>query len=186
MSLKSTLGNTIRILARSRRAATALRFLKSLLDEAEIQVYQRRLKRVGTGGYIWPTVYFHSPENIEFGDVVTVASFVHIWGAGGVTVGNHVMIGSHTAISSVTHDYTASVPMSTHTIPKPIVIGNDVWIGTHSVIMAGVTIHDGAVIGAGAVITKDVPPGAIITGVPGRVYKYRPDQSACSGDQLSI
>lgn len=52
-------------------------------------------------------------------------------------------------------------------------IGNDVWIGTRSIIMDGVNIGDGAIIAAGAVVTKDVPPFAIVGGVPAKVIKYR-------------
>ena len=52
-------------------------------------------------------------------------------------------------------------------------IGNDVWIGANCVVRNGIKIGDGAIIGAGAVITKDVPPYAIVVGVPGRVLKYR-------------
>ena len=52
-------------------------------------------------------------------------------------------------------------------------IGNDVWIGTDAVIMQGVTVGDGVVVAAGALVTKDVPPYAIVGGVPARVIKYR-------------
>ena len=58
-----------------------------------------------------------------------------------------------------------------------IVIGNDVWIGYHATIMQGVTIGDGAIVGARAVVTKDVPPYAIVGGVPARILKYRFDES---------
>jgi chloramphenicol O-acetyltransferase type B len=54
-----------------------------------------------------------------------------------------------------------------------VVIGNDVWIGTEALITSGVTIHDGAVVGARAVVTKDVPPYAIVAGSPARVVRYR-------------
>ncbi len=53
------------------------------------------------------------------------------------------------------------------------VLGNDVWIGTHAVIMPSVTIADGAVIGAGAVVTRDIPPYAIAMGVPARTVRFR-------------
>ncbi|MNI40841.1 Chloramphenicol acetyltransferase [compost metagenome] len=56
---------------------------------------------------------------------------------------------------------------------QKIVIGNDVWIGANAVILPGVTLGDGAVIGAGAVVTKDVPPYAIVGGVPAKVIRYR-------------
>ena len=54
-----------------------------------------------------------------------------------------------------------------------VVIGNDVWIGSYTRIMEGVTIGDGAVVAAGAIVTKDVPPYAIVGGVPARIIKYR-------------
>ena len=54
-----------------------------------------------------------------------------------------------------------------------IIIENDVWIGAKATIMSGVTIHNGAVIGANSVITKDIPPYAIVVGNPGKIVKYR-------------
>jgi acetyltransferase-like isoleucine patch superfamily enzyme len=59
---------------------------------------------------------------------------------------------------------------------KKVVIRNDVWIGANSVIMPGITIGNGAIIGAGAVVTKDVPDYAIVAGVPAKIIKYRFDQ----------
>ena len=56
---------------------------------------------------------------------------------------------------------------------KRVVVGNDVWIGTRVIVMGGVTIGDGAVLAAGAVVTKDVPPYAIVGGVPAKIIKYR-------------
>lgn len=58
----------------------------------------------------------------------------------------------------------------------PVIIGNDCWLGTGASIVAGITIHDGAVILAHAVVTKDVPPYAVVGGIPARVIKYRYDQ----------
>ena len=54
---------------------------------------------------------------------------------------------------------------------SPIVIGNHVWIGRRAMIMKGVTIGDGAVVAAGAIVTKDVPPNCVVAGVPARVVK---------------
>lgn len=55
----------------------------------------------------------------------------------------------------------------------PVVIGNDCWIGQRATIISGITIHDGAMILAGAVVTKDVPPYAIVGGVPAKILRYR-------------
>lgn len=61
-------------------------------------------------------------------------------------------------------------------IPKPAIIGNDVWIGSNAVVLGGVRVGNGAVIGAGSVVTKDVPPYAVVGGVPARIIKYRFDE----------
>lgn len=59
---------------------------------------------------------------------------------------------------------------------KKILIGNDVWIGTNAIIMNGIEIGDGAIVGASAVVTKDVPPYAIVVGIPAKIIKYRFDK----------
>ena len=56
---------------------------------------------------------------------------------------------------------------------RKVTIGNDVWIGMRSIIMPGITIGDGAIIGAGAVVTKDVPDYAVVGGVPARIIRFR-------------
>lgn len=61
---------------------------------------------------------------------------------------------------------------------KPVKVGNDVWIGQRAMVMGGVSIGDGAVVGAGAIVTKNVPSYAIVGGVPAKVLKYRFDEDS--------
>jgi len=153
------------------------RFFGSRLERLSERSADLRLKgRLGSCGEevtIQHPVCLTQPQQIHLGDHVSIAAFVHIWGAGGVKIGNRVLIASHTAITSITHDYTAEVIYGTK-ILKPVVIEDDVWIGAHAVILPGITIGVGAVVGAGAVVTKDVPAGAIVVGVPARIVGERP------------
>lgn len=134
--------------------------------------FLKAFKTCGERVSVRQPVCFEGIEHIEVGSDVSIAAFVHIWGYGGVRIGNRVMIASHTAISTITHDH-AKREMYKTVIAKPIVIGNDVWIGAHAVIMPGITLGDGAVVAAGAVVTADVAPNAIVAGVPARGIKER-------------
>jgi acetyltransferase-like isoleucine patch superfamily enzyme len=131
------------------------------------------LRKSYPGLKIQHPIRIEHPECVEFGRDVSVAAFVHIWGGGGVRIGDRVLIGSHCAIASETHDYAASDMHASHS-RKPVVIEDDAWLGTHAAILPGVTIGKGAVVGAGAVVTKDVEPGAIVAGVPAKIMAYRP------------
>ena len=95
---------------------------------------------------------------------------------GPVTIGNDVMMAPEVVIYTSGHAYDSlDVPMwkQGSTEVKRVVIGNDVWIGRRVIIMPGVNIGDGSIIGAGAVVTKDVPPYSVVGGVPAKVLKMR-------------
>ena len=126
-----------------------------------------RLKQIGTGCHISRYVIMHSPTKIIIGNKVSINEFVHIWGSGGVHIGDNCLIGSHTVITTLTHDKKASLYRET-LINKSVNIGNNVWIGTGAIILPGISIGDGAIIGAGAVVTKDVAANDIVVGIPAR------------------
>lgn len=96
--------------------------------------------------------------------------------SGAVEIGDYVMMGPDCVIYSRNHAFDRTdIPMMQqgYQPEKPVVIGNDVWIGGHVILLPGVHIGDGAVIGAGAVVAKSIPPYAVAVGNPARVVKYR-------------
>lgn len=129
-------------------------------------------------GYCHPNVDIHFPIHIEpkgrifIDEGVAIAPYVQIWAAGGVNIGKNTLIASHVVISTSTHDYMVK-PIRSKRIDKPIIIGEDVWIGSSAVILPGITISNGAVIGAGSIVTKNVPENAIVVGNPAKIIKYR-------------
>lgn len=93
---------------------------------------------------------------------------------GEITIGDDVMIGPKCVIWGRDHGLSLDQPMREQEhVSAPITIGNDVWIGAQVTILKGVEIENGAVIGAGSVVTKSVPANAIVVGNPAKVVKYR-------------
>jgi maltose O-acetyltransferase len=93
-----------------------------------------------------------------------------------VEIGNNVMMGPNVMILSSNHKFDRTdIPMSRqgHQESAPVRIGDDVWIGANVIILPGRTIGNGVIIGAGAVVTKDIPDYAIVGGNPARILKYR-------------
>lgn len=132
----------------------------------------KKLKWCGEKLWIQPPITIEGMECVSIGPEVSFCVCTHIWGSGGVVIADRVMIGCHTSISSLTHDYNDRL-MVNSIVKKRVRIENDVWIGSNYVILPGVSIGAGAVIGADSVVTKDIPPLAIAYGVPARVQKYR-------------
>lgn len=132
-----------------------------------------RLGRFGWGSCIYPHVVIYSPRMVKIGKRVNIVEFVHIWGAGGVEIGDNTMIASHVVITSQTHDKYAPIFRDSN-ILKPVKIGNNCWVGAGAVILPGTTIGDGSIIGAGAVVTKNVLPRCVAAGVPAKVIERLP------------
>jgi acetyltransferase-like isoleucine patch superfamily enzyme len=122
------------------------------------------------------TMLLPSGGSIVVGARTSLNQYIVINGEGGVTIGDDVMIAAFCSIFAANHKIDRiDIPMRQQgMITKGgIVIENDVWLGTHCVILDGVRIGTGSVIAAGAVVSKDVEPYSIIGGVPAKVIGTR-------------
>lgn len=118
-------------------------------------------------------VYLSNARGITIGYNCRINENVFIQQA---TIGNNVLIAPNVAILSVSHNHeNLEIPIVNQgdTEPNPPIIKDGVWLGRNVVIMPGITIGEGAIVGAGAVVTKDVAPFTIVGGVPAKLIKSR-------------
>lgn len=100
------------------------------------------------------------------------------WVGPGVTFGNYVLCGPDVMFTGDDHNFErlgTPIIFSGRPSLRPTRIGNDVWIGARAIVMAGTTIGSGAIVAAGAIVTRDVAPFAIVAGVPAKQIGYRFD-----------
>jgi acetyltransferase-like isoleucine patch superfamily enzyme len=111
---------------------------------------------------------------VRLGDRVEINNFSIVNGTGGVDIGSDTLIGPGVRIISYQHRHAKGSTIRSQPVEaKPIRIGRDVWLGANSIILAGITIGDGAVVAAGALVREDVPDNAVVAGVPAAIKKYR-------------
>lgn len=132
-------------------------------------------KRLGKGSSVSSGVKINYPRGIEISDHAGIARDANLDGRGGIVIGEYAIIGFESIILTSTHKYSRKdVPIKKQGMfCAPVKIGKDAWIGCRAIILPGVTIGDGAIVGAGAVVTKDVPPYAVYGGVPAGPIKHR-------------
>lgn len=113
--------------------------------------------------------------SITMGDYCSVNPYSILYGHGGLEIGSMVRIAAHVVIVPGSHGVErVDIPiMQQKSTNKKVVIEDNVWIGAGAKILGGVTIHTGAVVGANAVVNRDVPANAIVAGVPAKVIRFR-------------
>jgi acetyltransferase-like isoleucine patch superfamily enzyme len=124
--------------------------------------------------------------DIRLGDDCSVNSFTILYGMGGITIGNNVRIAAHTTLVTSNHvfdDPDRPIREQGHR-SVGIVVEDDVWIASGARILDGVCIGRGAVVAAGAVVNRDVPPYAVVGGVPARPLRSRRPNARASGDSF--
>ncbi|MEA5002163.1 MAG: sugar O-acetyltransferase [Christensenella sp.] len=114
-----------------------------------------------------PPFYTDFGKNIRVGKNVFINHACTFMDRGGITVGDGALIGPKVNLITINHVMSPSRRSST--VCKPVVIGKKAWLGVGATVLPGVTIGDNAVVSAGAVVTKNVPPNVVVAGVPARV-----------------
>ncbi|AGN16972.1 MAG: sugar O-acetyltransferase [Methanobrevibacter boviskoreani] len=139
--------------------------------EAQQKQLKKMLGSIGDKVEIMRPFQCDNGKNITIGNNFTGNYNLVILDCNKVTIGDNVMIGPNTLITSVGHPISPKGRREHLGVTDPVTIGNDVWIGGNVTILPGVTIGDNVVIGAGAVVTKDIPDNSLAVGVPARVIK---------------
>ena len=136
-----------------------------------MKLFRELFGKTGKNFYIEPTFRCDYGYNIKIGNNFYTNFDCVILDVCEVNIGNNVFFEPGVHIYTATHPLEASVRDSLLEFGKPVTIGNSVWIGGVSIILPGVTIGDGTTIGAGSVVTKDVPDGVVAAGNPCRVLR---------------
>ena len=140
-------------------------------EPAELRALFSKLigKPVDESFAFFPPFYTDCGKNITIGKDVFLNMGCKFQDQGGIFIGDGSLIGHNVVLVTLNH---AMDPADRATmIPAPIHIGKRVWIGANATVLPGVTIGDGAIVAAGAVVTKDVPENTVVGGVPARVMR---------------
>jgi len=154
-----------------------LHLLRILNYYNHTHVAPRRLLQTGGACTISPTASFANADNIRLGNAAHIGANCSLWAGqvrGMITAGDNLLLGPNVTITAANYDFRAGSPITKQPMAEqPVTIGHDVWIGANSIILPGVGIGDGAIIGAGAVVTRSVPAGAVVAGSPAKPISQR-------------
>jgi len=138
-----------------------------------IFLYRKIGMKIGNNCVVRRGVYLGSPNELEMGD----GSFIgraSLYCTGGVRIGKNVNVSDGAVIITAKHDVNSP---SFEALYEPITVNDWAWIATNAIVLAGVTIGEGAVVAAGAVVTKDVLPYSIVGGNPAKMIGERKKQA---------
>lgn len=133
------------------------------------------LKRLGKASLIDYKTYLRYPGKISIGNHVAINRGCELYASfmvsnGYIILGDHVTLSPSVKLYTIQHDYSS---LNMPDIAGPIVVGDFAWIGGDTIVLPGVTIGEGAVIGAGSLVTRDIPPYSVAVGRPAKVIKMR-------------
>ena len=122
---------------------------------------------IGDGSWIGGATTIN--PGVKIGKNVFINACCKFQDQGGIEIGNGVLIGHNVTLATLNHDERPQFRQ--YIYPKPIKIGDNVWIGSNVTILQGITIGNGAIIGANAVVTHDNPENTVVAGVPAKIMR---------------
>ncbi len=127
--------------------------------------------RIGQHVHVYPSTHLYMPWNVKIGDWSALGEDVLVYSLGKVTIGEKVTLSYRAHVCAGTHDFSdPTLPL----LKLPVILEDGAWIGTEAFIGPGVVVKTGAIVGARAVVVKDVEPMLIVAGNPARVVGRRP------------
>ncbi|MBO3088071.1 sugar O-acetyltransferase [Cellulomonas dongxiuzhuiae] len=168
-------GPGLEALVAERQRAKELTWRFNLMNPTDVPGRQAILRELF--GAMGERVWIEAPlqvsygYNVSFGDDVFVNVGFTLVDDVEVTIGSRVMIAPNVTISVTGHPVHPELRSGMSQFSAPVTVEDDVWIGAHVVLLPGVRVGAGSIVGAGSVVTKDVPPGVVVGGVPARVLR---------------
>lgn len=158
--------------AEREKTKTLLRLYNSIEsgDERRIML-EELLGEIGENSIIEPPFRCIYGTSTHIGNHTYLNFHCAILDNGGVRIGDHVMIGPYVQIYTAAHPIQADLRIAGWETAKAITIGDNVWIGGGAILMPGVAVGKNSVVGAGAVVTRDVPASVVVAGNPARVIR---------------
>lgn len=126
--------------------------------------------KIGKGCLICRGVTVYAPWNLTLGDMVCIGPYVELYDKDKIEIGNGVVVSQNSYLCTASHDISSS---KMELVTAPIIIGDNVWIAAKATILLNVTVNEGAVVGACAVVAKDVSAWSVVVGNPAKVVKCR-------------
>ncbi|HEY0188411.1 MAG TPA: sugar O-acetyltransferase [Cellulomonas sp.] len=159
------------ITTRNQEACRRLTEIYRTDPEAALALLREIVGEVGEDVDIRPPFVVEYGQHVSIGAGTFINTDFLVLGGGRVEIGEHVLIGPSTRLYTPNHPIDPDDRRAGYERVAPIVIGANAWLGGSVVVLPGVTIGESSVVGAGSVVTKDVPPGVVVAGNPARVIR---------------
>ena len=140
-------------------------------EEQRLALLQELLGRIGNGTFIQPPFACDYGSNVSIGDNVFVNFSAVILGCAPVTIGDGTQIAPGVQLLAADHPRDAQTRRDLLELARPISIGSNVWLGAAAIVLPGVSVGADSIIGAGSVVTRDIPSGVLAVGNPCRVVR---------------